>query len=43
MERVAIDAGLDGNDVKLIREEEGYILRFRAVELWQRLRQYLGK
>ena len=43
MERVAIDAGLDGNDVKLIREEEGYILRFRAVELWQRLRQCLGK
>ena len=43
MERVAIDAGLDGDDVKLIREEDGYILRFRAVELWQRLRQCLGK
>ena len=43
MERVAIDAGLDGDDVKLIREEDGYVLRFRAVELWQRLRQYLGK
>ena len=43
MERVAIDAGLDGDDVKLIREEDGYVLRFRAVELWQRLRQCLGK
>lgn len=43
MERVAIDAGLDGDDVKLIREEGGYVLRFRAVELWQRLRQWLGK
>ena len=43
MERVAIDAGLSGDDVKLITEEDGYVLRFRAVELWQRLRQWLGK
>lgn len=43
MERVAIDAGLSGDDVKLITEEDGYVLRFRAMELWQRLRQWLGK
>lgn len=43
MEQVAIDAGLSGDDVKLITEEDGYVLRFRAVELWQRLRQWLGK
>ena len=34
---------LSGDDVKLITEEDGYVLRFRAVELWQRLRQWLGK
>ena len=43
MEQVAIDAGLSGDDVKLITEEDGYVLRFRAMELWQRLRQWLGK
>ena len=43
IEQVAIDAGLSGDDVKLITEEDGYVLRFRAVELWQRLRQWLGK
>ena len=43
MEQVAIDAGLSGDDVKLITEEDGYVLRFRAIELWQRLRQWLGK
>ena len=43
MEQVAIDAGLSGDDVKLITEEDGYVLRFRALELWQRLRQWLGK
>ena len=43
MEQVAIDAGLSSDDVKLITEEDGYVLRFRAVELWQRLRQWLGK
>ena len=43
MEQVAIDAGLSGDDVKLITEEDGYVLRFRAMELWQCLRQWLGK
>lgn len=43
MEQVAIDAGFSGDDVKLITEEDGYVLRFRAMELWQCLRQWLGK
>jgi len=32
-----------GEDVKLITEQEGYVLKFRAVELWERLRQWMGK
>jgi len=37
-------AGLDGDDVQLITEaDSGYVLKFRAVELWERLRQWLGK
>ena len=44
MPRTAIAAGLSGEDVGLITEENtGYVLRFRSVELWERLRQYLGK
>lgn len=35
---------LDGDDVQLITEaDSGYVLKFRAVELWERLRQWLGK
>lgn len=43
LERVAGEAGMDGEDMKLITEEDGYVLKFRAVELWERLRQWLGK
>lgn len=43
LEKAASDAGLDDGDVRLITEQDGYVLRFRAVELWQRLRQWLGK
>ena len=43
VEEAALDAGMDGEDVKLITEQEGYVLKFRAVELWERLRQWMGK
>lgn len=40
----ALSGGLAEEDVSLMAEEEtGYVLRFRAVELWQQLRQWLGK
>lgn len=40
----ALAAGLDEEDVSLITEEdEGYVLKFRSLELWERLRQWLGK
>lgn len=43
-EQTAIAAGLDEEDISLITEEdEEYILKFRAVELWENLRQWLGK
>ena len=35
---------LGEEDLSLITEEDGgYVLRFRAVELWEGLRQWLGK
>ena len=34
---------MDESDMKLITGQEGYVLKFRAVELWERLRQWLGK
>lgn len=44
LEQTAIAAGLDREDLSLITEEdEGYVLKFRAVELWENLRQRLGK
>lgn len=44
LEDTALRAGLDGDDVQLITEaDSGYVLKFRAVELWERLRQWLGK
>ena len=44
LEQTAIAAGMDGEDLSLITEEdEGYVLKFRAVELWENLRQWLGK
>lgn len=39
----AIAAGMSEKDVAFITESEGYVLKFRAVELWQQLRQRLGK
>ncbi len=44
MHRTAVAAGLTDDDVNLITEEDaGYVLRFRSVELWEQLRQWLGK
>ena len=38
------DAGLAKDDLSLMAEEDaGYELRFRSVELWEMLRQWLGK
>ena len=40
----AIAAGLSEDDIGLITEEDtGYVLKFRSVELWQQLRQWLEK
>lgn len=39
----AIAAGMSEEEVALITESEGYVLKFRTVELWQQLRQRLGK
>ena len=40
----AVTFGLDREDVSLITEEdEGYTLKFRSLELWEQLRQWLGK
>ena len=36
----ALAAGLDGEQISLITEEDqGYVLKFKAVELWETLRQ----
>ena len=35
--------GMDEGDVKLMAEEDSFVLKFRAVELWERLRQRMGK
>lgn len=44
MPQTAIHAGLTDDDVSLITEEDtGYVLKFRSVELWEQLRQWLGK
>ena len=43
LEDVAVQAGMDESDMKLITGQDGYVLKFRAVELWERLRQWLGK
>lgn len=34
----ALAAGFSDGEVRLITEQEGYILRFKAVELWEELR-----
>ena len=42
--QTAVAAGLTGDDVSLITEENtGYVLKFRSMELWEQLRQWLGK
>ena len=44
MPETAIRAGLSGDDVSLITEEDaGYVLKFRSLELWEQLRQWLEK
>lgn len=43
-EDTAVSGGLTGDDLRLITgEDTGYVLKFRSVELWERLRQWLGK
>ena len=40
---VALDAGLTDREVALITEaDEGYVLKFKAVELWQALKAELA-
>lgn len=44
LQQTAVSGGLGEEDLSLITEEDGgYVLRFRAVELWEGLRQWLGK
>ncbi len=42
-EDTALRGGMDTEEVKLIAEQEGYVLKFRTMELWERLRQWMGK
>lgn len=43
-EETAMSAGLGEDDIGLITEENtGYALRFRSLELWESLRQWLNK
>ena len=40
----AAQGGMTEDDLRLITEgDAGYVLRFRSLELWERLRQWLGK
>ena len=42
--QTAADAGMSDDDLGLITEENpGYVLKFRSLELWEQLRQWLGK
>ena len=44
LEETAIATGLGEEDLSLITEEhQGYVLKFRSLELWENLRQRLGK
>lgn len=43
LEGAAIEAGLAQDEVQLITDQQGYTLRFRAVELWQQIRWWVGK
>jgi stage II sporulation protein R len=43
-EETAIATGLGEEDISLITEEhQGYVLKFRSLELWESLRQWLKK
>ena len=35
----ALAAGLSGEEVRLITEQEGYVLKFKAVEFWEALQE----
>ena len=41
-EETAIACGMEEEDVSLMAGEAGYVLKFRSLELWERLRQRLG-
>ena len=44
LEDVALEGGMTADDLSLMTgENAGYVLRFRSLELWERLRQWLGK
>ena len=44
LEEVGIATGLGEEDLSLITEEhQGYVLKFRSLELWESLRQWLQK
>ena len=44
LHQTAIKAGLGEDDISLITEEnEGYVLKFRSVELWEQFRQWMKK
>ena len=44
LEGVALEGGMTADDLSLMTgENAGYVLRFRSLELWERLRQWLGK
>ena len=44
LEETAIATGLDEKDLSLITEEhQGYVLKFRSLELWETLRQWFKK
>ena len=39
-----MSAGFSEDDVKLMTEEEnGYVLKFKSIELWQNLKAYLSR
>ena len=42
-DETALAAGFSQEDISLITESEGYVLKFRTMELWQQLRQKIGK
>ena len=44
LDETARSSGLTADDVSLMTGDgTGYVLRFRSLELWERLRQWLGK